>query len=187
MPQIILASKSPRRRELFSLITRDFLAVEADVDEHVYSALPAKEQAEKLALSKCLFAAERYPESIVVGCDTLVELGGVVFGKPLDEADAARILKALSGNTHNVYTGAAIRLPSETVSFCQKTEVTFLPMTDREIEEYVLTGDPLDKAGAYGIQGMAARYIRGITGDYFNVLGLPISEIYHLLRNRNFV
>lgn len=187
MYNIILASKSPRRQSLFSLITDRYTVVPADVREDVFSAISAEQQALELGKLKCLYVARRYPESVVVGCDTLVELRGEVFGKPADNRDAARILSILSGSTHNVYTGVYIHFPDEETGFFCKTEVTFRNMTAGEIDEYISTGDSLDKAGAYGIQGTAARYISCIKGDYFNVLGLPVSMIYASLRKKGIV
>ncbi|MCL2539646.1 MAG: Maf family protein [Oscillospiraceae bacterium] len=188
MPKIVLASQSPRRRELFKLISEDFLVVEAMIEESLFSGESAGEQALKLAEMKCLRVCEKYPFDVVIGCDTLVELRGEVFGKPSDEEDAVRMLKALSGNTHSVFTGVCIRFPGEkTVRLCCKTKVSFWEMEEREMREYTASGDPLDKAGAYGIQGMAARYIREICGDYFNVMGLPVSSIYRELRARSII
>ena len=188
MPQIVLSSKSPRRREMFSVIAKDFLTVFADVDEGFFCELDAESQTVNLARMKCLAVAKDYPEAVVVGCDTLVELQGTVFGKPVDEKDARRMLAALSGNTHNVYTGVCIYFSdADTVSFSCKTEVTFHCVNKREMDEYIASGDSFDKAGAYGIQGMAARYIKEIKGDYFNVLGLPVSAIYRQLRGRGII
>lgn len=185
--QIVLASKSPRRRELFSIISRHFIAIEADVDESIVEGLSAKELAERLAKLKCEKAVESYRNSVVIGCDTLVELDGAIFGKPVDREDAVRMLRALSGNSHNVHTGVCVALPGDSFSFSCMTKVTFNEMDDEEIREYVDSKDPFDKAGSYGIQGMAARYIKGIEGDYFNVLGLPISMLYRELRDRKIV
>jgi len=187
MQRVVLASKSPRRRELFSRIIEEFLTVETKVDESLFDALSAEEQAMKLAEMKCRAVSGAYPDDIIIGCDTLVELKGKVFGKPFDEEDAVRMLKELSGNTHVVCTGVCIRFPLEYLRFCCKTEVSFFEMDEGEINEYVSSGDPLDKAGAYGIQGVAARYVKGIKGDYFNVMGLPVSMIYRELHARKIV
>ena len=187
MPKIILASKSPRRFELFKKITADFIAVEAEVDEGGFSALPVREQVAELARAKCIAVGAMYPLDIVAGFDTLVELGCRIYGKPSGNKDAENILKALSGNTHNVYTGVHIRFPDGETGFFCRTEVTFHEMSDVEIEEYIKTGDPFDKAGAYGIQGMAARYIKRINGDFFNVMGLPVAAVYREFRTRGIV
>ena len=185
MKRIVLASKSPRRRELFSLITENFISVEADIDETKYRALKAEEQVISLAEDKCLYTANLYPDCVVIGCDTLVELNDEAMGKPKDREDAFRMVKALSGNTHTVYTGVCINFIDEIVRFYVKTEVTFTTMSEEEVAEYVSTGESDDKAGAYGMQGKASRYITGIKGDYFNVIGLPVSMIYMQLRKHN--
>ena len=186
-PQIVLASKSPRRREFFSIVTENFLTFESDVNENKYNSFTAKEQVMFLANDKCVYASQYYIDSVIVACDTLVELNGLVMGKPKDKEEAFLMLSALSGNTHTVYTGVAIKIGEEIDSFVSKTDVTFLELQEEEINEYINTGEPLDKAGAYGIQGKAARFIKGIDGDYFNVLGLPISAIYRNLHAKHIV
>ena len=187
MPDIVLASKSPRRRELFSYICGEFISCETDIDETAYCDLCAQQQVLRLAEDKCVAAAEIYDSAVVIGCDTLVELDGRVMGKPRDRKEAFEMVKELSGKTHRVYTGVAIWISGEITRFSVETEVTFRSMDDDEITEYIASGDSDDKAGAYGIQGMAARYIEGIKGDYFNVMGLPISTIYSILRKRRIV
>ena len=187
MYDIILASNSPRRQSLFSLITNDFRVIIKSADESGYNHLPVEQRVVKLAEIKCLAVAEDNPDSVVIGSDTLVELSGEVFGKPMDSADASRTLKVLSGNTHNVYTGVYISLPGERFGFSCLTEVTFRDMDVSEISGYIASGEPFDKAGSYGIQGIAARYIEHIKGDYFNVLGLPVSRLYSELKCRDIV
>ena len=185
--KIILASKSPRRRGLFSIITEQFATVETNVDEGIFSSLPAKEQSEGLAKLKCRTAFAKFPDAVVIGCDTLVESDGEVFGKPIDRNDAFRMLRRLSNATHNVYTGVAIASPEFFCCFSCCTEVFFREMSNDEINAYIDSGEPFDKAGGYGIQGMAARYIRGVSGDYFNVMGLPVSMIYGILHENGIV
>jgi len=182
MTDIVLASKSPRRRELFSLITQYYTAVEPDINENRFIGLRAKQQTLKLAEEKCEKTAPEYPESTVIGCDTLVEFRKRVYGKPKDSDDAYRMLKELSGNTHNVYTGVCIKTDGKTVKFVCRTKVKFNKLEETEIRSYVHSKDPLDKAGAYGVQSGAARYIKWIKGDYYNVMGLPVSAVYGVLK-----
>lgn len=187
MSNLVLASKSPRRRELFTFITSSFICCETDIDETKYDNLNAEQQVLFLARDKCLYAYKDYPKSVVIGCDTLVDLNGRVMGKPMDRNDAFQMIKALSGNTHKVFTGVAIKTEADFINFAVETEVTFFDMTDEEIAEYVSSGEADDKAGAYGMQSKASKYIRGIKGDYFNVIGLPVSLIYRYLHEKNIV
>jgi septum formation protein len=174
MQPIILASQSPRRQELIRNITDNFEVIVSPAEEILPDGIAPEEAPVFLAGIKARAVAERYPERIVIGADTVVILDGVILGKPADPADAVRMLSALSGKTHTVITGCCIRQGQRERRFSQRTEVVFYPLTDREIAEYVASGDPLDKAGAYGIQGRASLFVRGISGDYFNVMGLPI-------------
>lgn len=181
---IILASKSPRRRELFSLITPEYECVSPPADESGVSAEDAPSLSLELARRKCLSAAALYPERTVVGCDTVVALAdGEVLGKPRDKADARRMLSLLSGAAHSVYTGVCVaRGGVEAAAFVCRTEVRFFEMSESDIEGYIATGEPFDKAGGYGAQGAAAKFIEGVEGDYFNVVGLPVSRLYGALR-----
>ncbi|MCL1830949.1 MAG: Maf family protein [Oscillospiraceae bacterium] len=181
MPNIVLASKSPRRRELFSYITVDFSCQEADIDESVYTHLATSQQVLRLAEAKCRHIALEMSDSVVIGCDTLVEHSGIVMGKPVDREDAIRMLRQLSDSKHYVYTGVAIEYMGHMHSFVERTEVSFISLSEAEINFYVNTDEPYDKAGGYAIQGIASRYISAIVGDYFNVMGLPISKIYRYL------
>ena len=138
--------------------------------------------AERLAAAKAQAAAARFPDAVAVGADTIVALGGEVFGKPRSEQDARRMLRALSGRTHSVYTGVAVRGPHGAVSDCVRADVTFLPLTDAQIGAYIATGEPFDKAGGYGVQGPAREFIRSIAGDYFCIVGLPMAKTAELLR-----
>ena len=177
----ILASKSPRRRELFNLITDNFTSVESSVDEGVIEKAEPNELCLALARLKCLTVAEEYADSTVIGCDTVVSIDGEILGKPVDRADAHSMLRKLSGRTHDVYTGVFVKTPLFQKGIVCKTVVSFYPITDKEIDDYINTGDPFDKAGAYGIQNKAARFVESINGDYFNVMGLPLSRLYRLL------
>jgi septum formation protein len=192
MKKLILASSSPRRRELLSQIGLEFEIRTADVDEHIQADTPAH-LVEQLSLRKAsaVQPADGEKPAFVIGADTIVALEGTVLGKPADPEDAKRMLRLLQGRSHEVYTGVTIMsyLPDGTENHCtyaEETKVHFAPMTEAEIEEYVATGDPLDKAGAYGIQGFCARYISHIEGDYNNVVGLPVGRLYRELKKMGY-
>ena len=178
---LILASQSPRRRELLGLITRDFLVRPTGCDETLDCADPA-EYALQIACRKCAAAlAEAGPEDAVIAADTVVYLDGLLLGKPRDPAEAAAMLSRLSGRTHTVCTGVAVAFRGGTRTLCQQTRVTFYDLSRGLIDWYVSTGEPMDKAGAYGIQGRGALLVRDIAGDYSNVVGLPVAALYRLL------
>lgn len=179
---LILASGSPRRRELMHLITDDFTVKTTDADETLPADIDPAKAAEFLAVQKAKAAAELYPEDTVIGCDTTVIHDGRILGKPADRADAEKMLKALSGCTHQVITGAAIISGGRVFSFSETTQVEFYPLTDSEIQSYLDTDEPYDKAGSYGIQGKGSLFIKGIKGDYFNVVGLPVALLYRKLK-----
>ena len=182
---IVLASASPRRAELFRSFGVPFSVRAADVDEaRIAAALdggPAA-RADRQAVAKAQADAGADTSAVVVGADTVVALGGEVFGKPRGAMDARRMLRALSGRTHNVYTGVAVCGPCGLLSACVRADVTFLPLTDAQIDEYIATGEPFDKAGGYGVQGAARAFIQGIEGDYFCVVGLPMAKTAELLQ-----
>ena len=183
MTDIILASASPRRSELMTLAGFEFDVICADIDELVpENALP-QEVVMSLALQKAQAVAKDHGKSAVVGSDTVVALDGKILGKPHSEKEAVEMLRSLSGRTHKVYTGVAIVCGDKVTSFFDETEVEFYPLTDEEIFDYVATGEPMDKAGAYGIQGRGAVLVKRINGDYFNVMGLPISKVYRELKD----
>ena len=173
----ILASASPRRRELLALAGIDFKIHVTDIDESVDPAWSAAEAALAIAQKKAAKAAQDYPNSCVIAADTIVEIDGILLGKPEDEADAARMLRLLSGREHNVVTGVCLRLGEAVRVFSKTTRVRFYPLGDEEIAAYVRSGEPVDKAGAYGIQGHGALLVEGIKGDYFNVVGLPLARL----------
>ena len=178
---LILASQSPRRRELLGRITEHFLVRPTGCDESFTCADPMM-HARQLALRKCAAAVtESAPEDAVIAADTVVFLDGVLLEKPGNESQAKAMLRRLSGHTHIVCTGVAVAYKGEMRSFVQQTRVTFRDLPDSLIDWYVATGEPMDKAGAYGIQGKGALLVEGIEGDYFNVVGLPISRLYQLL------
>ena len=178
---LILASGSPRRRELLSLITDEFEILVSGCDEFVPEGTPAKKVPAILAEQKALAVAKLRPEDTVIGSDTVVVLNDEIFGKPKDKVHAHAMLKALSGKRHFVYTGVAVAEKGEVRSFVQKTEVEFYELSDETIEKYIATGEPMDKAGAYGIQGKGSVLVKGIVGDYFNVMGLPVAETARFL------
>ena len=180
---IILASQSPRRRELLERMgVRDFRVVTPDIDEHMDRELPPEELVRRISLEKALAVQEQEGNtSIIIAADTVVALDGAVLGKPADESDAARMLSALSGRTHQVFTGLTVACGADVRTVSEETAVTFRPLTQAEIAAYVRTGEPMDKAGAYGIQGYGALLVEGIRGDYYNVMGLPVCRLGGLL------
>lgn len=179
--KIILASASPRRKELLQKITDDFICVPADIDESLPCGARIEKAPEYLALKKAEHIAKDYDDSIVIGSDTGVFYGGEMLGKPKDRADAKRMLEMLSGKTHSVITGCAIIKGDKKITFSCETKVTFYELSQKEIKDYVATGECEDKAGAYGIQGYGALLIKEINGDYFNVVGLPVAQLYRKL------
>ncbi len=176
--RIILASKSPRRKELMGLLFPQFEVQASDVDETLPEGVSLGRAVELLALRKGQAVAGAEPDALVIAADTLVTLGSVVLGKPTGREDAARMLRLLSGRVHQVYTGVALLEGDRTNRFHCVTDVEFSPLTEEEIRWYLSTGEPFDKAGAYGIQGYGARFIRGVREDFFNVMGLPVNELY---------
>lgn len=187
--RIILASASPRRRELLTQIGVDFEVIVSDVEEKVTADLPHEVVMELSAqkaesVMKDLSSQKDAEQTIVIGADTVVACGGEILGKPKDGEDAGRMLRMLSGREHEVYTGVSFVYSGceKAHTFYECTKVKFASMTEREIEEYIATKDPMDKAGAYGIQGFCARYIEGIEGDYNNVVGLPVCRVYQELK-----
>ena len=183
MTDIILASASPRRSELMTLAGFRFDVIRADIDEIVPEKALPQEVVMSLALQKAQAVAKDHRKSAVVGSDTVVALDGKILGKPRSEKEAAEMLRSLSGRIHKVFTGVAIVCGEKVTSFFEETEVEFYPLTDQEILDYVATGEPMDKAGAYGIQGRGAVLVKRINGDYFNVMGLPISKVYRELKD----
>lgn len=180
---IILASQSPRRRELLGQMgLKGFKVASPDVDEDVDENLHPSLVVEELSLRKAkAVAAHADGEDLIIAADTVVALEGTVLGKPADEGDAFSILSALSGNRHYVYTGVTVIRGGKVVTQHEVTTVTFRDIDPQEIDNYIATGEPMDKAGAYGIQGLGALFISGIDGDYFNVMGLPIYRLGRIL------
>jgi septum formation protein len=185
--RIVLASASPRRRELLQQIGLPFEVMPGDVPEHGRPETDPKELARALAREKALAIAEQVPDGLVIGADTIVVVDGRVLGKPVDDADARAMLRLLSGRSHQVITGVAVvdRQEGRTLAVNvdhECTDVLFLPWSEADIDAYVATGEPLDKAGAYAIQGYASVLIAGIRGCYFNVVGLPLATLARMLR-----
>ena len=179
--KLILASASPRRRELLSRFGVPFDIDPADGPEIPPVGADPAHTVMALSEAKASATALRHPSDLVIGADTVVELGGAILGKPRDEADAFRMLRALSGNEHRVYTGVTLIKGAERVSEAEMTRVFFRDMTDAEIRAYIATGEPMDKAGAYGYQGVAGLFVERIEGDYFNVVGLPLCRLGRML------
>ncbi len=173
---LILASASPRRKELLELLKLSFEVIVSEVEEVVDENLHPSEMVQSLAQQKAENVAKSYQDAYVLGSDTLVVYEGKMLGKPKNEREAIEILTMLSGKTHEVYTGVSIVHNKKYHSFYEKTSVTFYPLTQKEIEEYVSTKEPMDKAGAYGIQGFGALLVKEIKGDYYTVVGLPIAR-----------
>ena len=181
-PDVILASASPRRRELLSLIFPEFQVVPSEFDESLVP--PELEPARHVVYSaeiKARKAAGRFPESLVIAADTVVVADSEILGKPENTADAARMLRILSGRTHQVYTGVAAAMNGMLRSDYECTDVTFRELTDKIIARYIASGEPMDKAAAYAIQGKGAVLISSISGCYFNVVGLPLYRLSVLL------
>lgn len=182
--KLILASKSPRRSEILKNAGIDFIVRVADADETIPEETSPEDAVVFLAARKAL-AVERAEDETVLGADTVVVLDGEILGKPKDRDDAFNMIKSLSGRVHSVFTGVCAIGGGISMTFAEETRVEFYNLTDEEINTYIDTDEPYDKAGAYGIQGLASKFIRGIEGDYFNVVGLPISAIYQkILKNR---
>ena len=177
----ILASASPRRKELLTRAGYQFEIVPSACEEIVPAGLSPKDTVEGLAYQKALDVYALHPESIVLGADTVVCFDGEILGKPHDKADAARMLKLLSGQTHEVRTGFALLGKGVEFVSSEAAMVTFFHLSDEQIENYIATGEPMDKAGAYGIQGKGAVLVRSVLGDYFNVVGLPIATVARAL------
>ena len=179
-PRLILASRSPRRAELLERLSLEFAVRVTDVDETVEPDESPEGAAARLAESKARVAAE--VGALVIGCDTLVVHRGDILGKPSSRADAVGMIHRLEGEEHQVYTGVALATPERVESVVETTRVWFRSLDTKECEEYVATGEPMDKAGAYGIQGFGAAIVERIEGDYFNVMGLPIQRLLDLFR-----
>ncbi|HYG08447.1 MAG TPA: Maf family protein [Pyrinomonadaceae bacterium] len=182
LERLVLASASPRRAEILRAVGWEFEAAAANIDETARGGEEVSEYVERLACEKAEAVAEGRASGLVLGADTVVAVGGQVLGKPVDTEDARRMLRLLSGKWHDVLTGVAlVRAETREVLVAHElTRVRFASLTDDEIDWYVATGEPADKAGAYAVQGRAALFIEEIEGDYWNVVGLPVRLVYKL-------
>ena len=179
--QLILASQSPRRQQLLQLLRVSFVVRPADIDEAMDPNLPPQQEVARVSKLKAE-ATPREPGDVVIAADTIVVLQDKVLGKPADKADALAMLRALSGRDHQVMTGITVLRDGKAVTHTEITDVQFRPLTEDEILRYVETGEPMDKAGSYGIQGYAAPFVEGIRGDYYNVMGLPVCRLQQMLQ-----
>lgn len=177
---IILASQSPRRKELLGLLNIPFTIRVADIDESMDPALSPFDEVARVSRLKAL-AIDRQPEDVVIAADTIVVCDDKVLGKPVDARDANRMLSMLSGRAHQVMTGMTVLRGDRVISHTEVTDVYFRPLTQQQIEAYIATKDPMDKAGSYGIQSGAAIYVEKISGDYYNVMGLPVCRLSQIL------
>lgn len=183
MSRLILASRSPRRKELMQKFAAEFSCEPAVEEEIIPAGTPVTDTARVLSAQKAkeVYDRHRGEDVTVIGSDTIVVCDGKIYGKPKDEEDAKRMLRELSGKTHQVLTGVTILSKDLEESFTSATDVTFFPFSDAQIDAYVATGEPMDKAGAYGIQGLGALLVKKINGDYYTVVGFPVGEIAALL------
>lgn len=179
--EVILASQSPRRKELLGLFHIPFSIRVSDADETMNPDAPAAEQVALVSQRKAE-AISRNPEDVVIAADTIVVCDGQILGKPKDTADASRMLHLLSGRDHQVMTGMTVLRGNQRISCTEITDIHFRQLSDREIDAYIRSGEPMDKAGSYGIQGGAALFADRMVGDYYNVMGLPVCRLGQLLR-----
>jgi septum formation protein len=181
--KLILASGSPRRKQLLEQAQLQFSISTSTVDETITETLSPSEVVEQLAYKKAHDVFMQHNDSIIIGADTIVSINGTILGKPINEEDAFQMLKQLSGKHHDVYTGVALISKEKTVVFHERTVVTFWELTPKEMKDYITSGEPFDKAGSYGIQGLGALFVKKISGDYFNVVGLPLARTVRELKN----
>lgn len=175
--EVILASASPRRKKLLTMLYPDFRVIVSDIRELVPRDLSVEQCPEYLARMKAEDIASGYEKSLVIGCDTSVIIDGKILNKPRSTSDARTMMRLLSGRTHQVITGCCLYHQGQFQSFSETTEVEFYPLSEEEIETYIQSSEPYDKAGGYGIQNRAALFVKGIHGDYYNVVGLPIARL----------
>ena len=183
MKKLILASQSPRRRELLEKCGISFTCEPADIDESLNEQNDLTEEIKALSLRKAKAVLDKHPDAIVIGSDTIVTADGKVLGKPVDREDACRMLRTLSGRSHEVITGLCIMSTKRTYQDVSVSHVAFAPLSEEEILNYVSSGECDDKAGAYAIQGGAGKFITKIDGDYYAIMGLPLNSVYEELKN----
>ena len=184
---VILASASPRRKELLGFIVPDFTVRVSDAEEITDPALSAEETVMALACIKGDAVASDFPEDTVISADTVVVLDGKILGKPKSRDEAYSMLSSLSGRSHTVYTGVCISFNGRRICFAEATTVNFAALTDSEINSYIDSGEPFDKAGGYGIQGIGCFLVTSINGDYYNVMGLPVARLYRELKDNSLI
>lgn len=181
--KLILGSTSPRRQELLKQVQIPFIVQAANIDESQISTDDPVKKVKELAMLKGRSISIKKKDEVILAADTVVSYNGKIFEKPKNKEEAFDMISALSGNEHEVFTGVLIRSFDDEVAFVERTIVEFWPLSDQEIEGYVSTDEPYDKAGAYGIQSIGAMFVKKINGDYYNVVGLPISQVVRKLRN----
>ena len=182
MSRLILASNSPRRKELLSLLNIPFEIIPADIDEEINENNDINQEIERLSFQKALAIFKDNKDAIVIGSDTIVYLDKEILGKPKNLSEAKEMLMRLQGNTHTVITAVTIISNKLSETFSINSDVTFNPMNEKEIDNYISTNNLLDKAGSYAIQGDGAKFIKHIDGDYYSIVGLPINEVYNRLK-----
>ena len=183
MKQLILASSSPRRKELLELAQLPFIISTSSISEEVDQTLTPAQAVETLAKQKAQDVFRQYQDCTVIGADTIVAVDNQILGKPNSKVEAKKILTSLSGRTHDVFTGVAIISSERSFVFHERTSVSFYELDSFDIDQYIESGEPFDKAGAYGIQGLGSLFVKEIHGDYFNVVGLPIARTVRELRS----
>ena len=179
MNRVILASQSPRRKELLSLLNIKYEAIPADIQETIDPNNNLEKEIEKLSYQKAFHIFKDNKDALVIGADTIVKIDNQILGKPKSIDEAKKMLQTLSNNTHEVVTGVTILKDNNVETFSCTAKVTFYPLTENEIDDYIKTNEPMDKAGAYAIQGIGAKFIKSIDGDFYTIMGLPIAELYH--------
>lgn len=182
MTRVILASKSPRRRELMELLKVPFEVIVSDIDEQIDHDNDLVKEIEKLSYQKAEAVYRTHSDALVIGSDTIVKIGNKALGKPHSLEEARQMLELLSDNTHEVVTAVTILDQGQRETFSSIAEVTFYPLSKEEIEDYIHTNEPMDKAGSYAIQGDGAKFVRSIKGDFYTIVGLPVAELYHRLK-----
>ena len=181
--EFILASKSPRRKELLQFIIPQFTTVDAHINERDFDQSNPNELCYELAKAKALYVYKEYPNCCVIGSDTMVSIDNQLLGKPQSKEEARTMLESLSGRAHSVYTGVYISAPGINTGFVCETKVHFIPLSEDMVDEYINTDEPYDKAGGYSIQGGASKFCDWLHGDYYNVMGLPVSALYTKLKD----
>lgn len=183
MKKLILASQSPRRKELLEKCGIPFICIPADIDESIHEKNDLKDEIKELAYRKAKHILDTHEDAVVLGSDTIVTMDGKILGKPRDDQEAFNMIHDLQGHTHHVITGLCLLSKDKRYSDVSVSAVTFSPMSDQEIWDYVSTGECKDKAGAYGIQGYGGKYISSIEGDYYAIMGLPLNMVYEALKD----